>query len=206
MSDITTQNNKSINNLNNSNLNYGFNNLNNQSYSGNIAVPATQTGLETLANNKSSLDINGEEFVLLGVNSPNAKFTAQPTKSSATTKLSVYKKANEPKEGEIHESIFSAILPALFPLLPGGELLELLNHGRETFSKITEGKGQTITFTETKNINPVDAINPNKAFLPVTPFYIPTKPAPLLWDRVKKEATEIESKKRNKKSKGLGAY
>lgn len=165
--------------------------------------------------NNLSLDIDEGEFVLVGANSLSARFTPpkpQPQfdygrmgKKSATSVHTLVRKTEEKKEDVVMESLFSPILSAVFP---GMHLLEMLNHGREAFEKISEGVNKNITIQETKNINPVDAINPSKAFLPVTPFYAPEKPAPLLWDRVRNErmAKEEENKKKKTRRVGLRSF
>lgn len=164
--------------------------------------------------NNLSAGIDEGEFVLVGANSLSARFTPpkpQPQfdfgkmgKRSATTVNTLVKKSEESKEDVVMESLFSPILSAVFP---GMHLLEMLNHGREAFEKINEGVNKNITVQDTKNINPVDAINPSKAFLPVTPFYAPTKPEPLLWDRVRNEraAKEEDSKKKRSQRMKIGA-
>lgn len=165
--------------------------------------------------NNLSLDIDEGEFVLVGANSLTAKFTPpkpQPQfdygrmgRRSATSINTLVRKHEESKEDVVMESLFSPILSAVFP---GMHLLEMLNHGREAFEKINEGVNKNINIQETKNINPVDAINPSKAFLPVTPFYMPQKPEPLLWERVRNErlSKEEENKKKKTKRMGLGSF
>ena len=162
--------------------------------------------------------IDEGEFVLVGVNSMSAKFTPpkpQPQydfgkmgKRSATSQYTLVRNAEVEKAG-VHDVVADAVGGAIFgALFPGLELIEMLNHGRESFEKINEGLNKNITIQETKNINPVDAINPSKAFLPVTPFYVPTKPEPLLWDRVRAEKIEKteKAKKQNKRKTGLGSF
>lgn len=161
--------------------------------------------------NNLSLDIDEGEFVLVGANSLSARFAPpkpQPQfdygrmgKRSATSVNTLVRKHEDKKEDVVMESLFSPMLGAMFP---GLHLLEMLNHGREAFEKINEGVNKNITIQETKNINPVDAINPSKAFLPVTPFYAPEKPAPLLWDRVRNERLTKEEENKKKKTKRIG--
>lgn len=161
--------------------------------------------------NNLSLDIDEGQFVLVGANSLSARFTPpkpQPQndygrmgKRSATSINTLVRKSEESKEDVVMESLFSPMLGAMFP---GLHLLEMLNHGREAFEKINDGVNKNITLQDTKNINPVDAINPSKAFLPVTPFYAPTKPEPLLWDRVRNERASKEEENKKKKSKRIG--
>ena len=186
-----------------------LNQKNQNQYSAGSSVKNTQ-----LMNNLS-LDIDEGEFVLVGANSLSARFNPpkpQPQfdfgrmgKRSATSINTLVKKSEEKQSDVVMESLFSPILSAVFQ---GLHLLELLNHGREAFEKINEGVNKNVTMQETKNINPVDAINPSKAFLPVTPFYSPTKPSPLLWDRVRNERTSKEEEKKKKKSNrmGLGSF
>ena len=160
--------------------------------------------------NNLSLGIDEGEFVLVGANSLSARFNPpkpQPQfdfgkmgKKSATTVTTLVKKSEEGKEDVVMESLFAPILSAVFP---GMHLLEMLNHGREAFEKINEGVNKSINIQDTKNINPVDAINPSKAFIPVTPFYSPTKPEPLLWDRVRNERASKEEEAKKKKSKRM---
>lgn len=165
--------------------------------------------------NNLSLDIDEGEFVLVGANSLSAKFTPpkpQPQfdfgkmgKKSATSQHTLVRKHEESKDDVVMESLFGPLLSAVFP---GMHLIEMLNHGREAFEKLNDGINKNITLQETKNINPVDAINPSKAFLPVTPFYSPQKPAPLLWERVRNERASKEEENKKKKSKriGLGSF
>lgn len=162
-----------------------------------------------------NLAVDEGDFVLVGANSLSARFNPpkpQPQfdfgkmgRGSATTITTLVKKAEEKKEDVVLESMFSPILSAVFP---GLHLLEMLNHGREAFEKINEGVNKNIDLKDTKNINPIDAINPSKAFLPVTPFYAPTKPEPLLWERVRSErlTKEEENKKKKSKRMGLGSF
>lgn len=161
-----------------------------------------------------SLEIEEGEFVLVGANSLSAKFVPpkpQPQsdfgrmgKKSATSQHTLVRK-EENKDDVVMESIFAPLLSAVFP---GAHLLEMINHGREAFDKLNDGVNKNITLQETKNINPVDAINPSKAFLPVTPFYAPEKPSPLLWERVRNEraSKEEENKKKKPKRMGLGSF
>lgn len=162
-----------------------------------------------------NLAVDEGDFVLVGANSLTARFPIQKQqpqfdfgkmgKGSATTITTLVKKAEEKKEGVFLESMFSPILGAIFP---GVHLLEMLNHGREAFEKINDGVNKNLELKETRNINPIDAMNPSKSFLPVTPFYAPTKPSPLLWDRVRNEklTKEEENKKKKSKRMGLGAF
>lgn len=192
-------------NLNLQTPNNKLNQRNQNQYSAGSSVKNTQ-----LMNNLS-LDVDEGEFVLVGANSLSARFTPpkpQPQfdfgkmgKRSATSINTLVKKAEEKKDDVVLESLFSPILSAVFP---GLHLLELLNHGREAFEKINDGVNKNVTMQETKNINPVDAINPSKAFLPVTPFYAPTKPMPLLWDRVRNERASKEEENKKKKSNRMG--
>ena len=55
--------------------------------------------------------------------------------------------------------------PLLGTIFPGFELLEMLNHGREMVEKLNDTTNKSITLTQTRNINPIDAINPNKAWI-----------------------------------------
>lgn len=165
--------------------------------------------------NNLSLDIDEGEFVLVGANSLSAKFTPpkpQPQfdfgrmgKKSATSQHTLVRKNEESKDDVVMESLFGPLLSAVFP---GMHLIEMINHGREAFEKLNEGVNKNITLQETKNINPVDAINPSKAFLPVTPFYSPQKPSPLLWERVRNERASKEEENKKKKSRriGLGSF
>jgi len=191
----------------NSSVNLQNNNVNSK----NTFASFTNSKDAQLMNNLS-LAIDEGEFVLVGANSLSARFTQlkpQPQydllnggKRSATTVHTLVKK-EEKNEGVVSDSLVGPLLGTIFP---GFELLEVLNHGREMIEKLNETKNQNITFSETKNINPLDAINPNKAFLPVSPMYIPEKPAPLLWDRVRAERANKEEENKKKKRKGLRSF
>lgn len=159
--------------------------------------------------NNLSAEIDEGEFVLIGANSLSARFNppkAQPQsdfgkmgKKSATSINILVKTPENEKDGgnPTMDILFGPILSMVFP---GMHILEMLNHGREAFEKINEGVNKNMYIQETRNINPVDAINPSKAFLPVTPFYAPTKPEPLLWDRVRNERASKEEENKKKKS------
>lgn len=159
-----------------------------------------------------SLAIDEGEFVLVGANSLSARFTPpkpQPQydfgrmgKRSATT-VSTLARKEEKNEDAISDSLMGPLLGTIFP---GFELLEMLNHGREMVEKLNDTTNKSITLTQTRNINPIDAINPNKAFLPVSPMYAPEKPAPLLWDRVRSEKATKEEENKKKRRIGLRSF
>lgn len=167
---------------------------------------------DTQLMNNLSLAIDEGEFVLVGANSLSARFTPpkpQPQydfgkmgKRSATSITTLARK-EEKNDDTISDSLMGPLLGTIFP---GFELLEMLNHGREMIEKLSDTTNKSITLTETRNINPVDAINPNKAFLPVSPMYAPEKPAPLLWDRVRAEKASKEEDNKKKKRIGLRSF
>lgn len=167
---------------------------------------------DTQLMNNLSLAIDEGEFVLVGANSLSARFTPpkpQPQydfgkmgKRSATSITTLARK-EEKNDDTISDSLMGPLLGTIFP---GFELLEMLNHGREMIEKLNDTTNKSITISQTKNINPVDAINPNKAFLPVSPMYAPEKPAPLLWDRVRAEKASKEEENKKKKRIGLRSF
>lgn len=167
---------------------------------------------DTQLMNNLSLAIDEGEFVLVGANSLSARFTPpkpQPQydfgkmgKRSATSITTLARK-EEKNDDTISDSLMGPLLGTIFP---GFELLEMLNHGREMIEKLNDTTNKSITISQTKNINPVDAINPNRAFLPVSPMYAPEKPAPLLWDRVRAEKASKEEENKKKKRIGLRSF
>lgn len=156
-------------------------------------------------NGKNSIELNGEDFILLGVNSPNPKF--QNNNPKGTQSVVAYKKPNENKNAEeVNEMGGNILATSILALLPMGHLLEQFKHIMEMANKTQEENGTKVKFTYTENINPNAAIKPNEAFLPTSPFRIEPPKAPSLWDRVRKEAAQLKEAKKKKKAKGLGSY
>lgn len=153
-------------------------------------------------NGKTEIQLNGEDFVLLGLNSPNPRFKPNNRIGMGMQNIMAYKKPEE-KEGanEFNEMSGSLLASLFFAVLPGGHMLEQLKHAVEMSSKLTEESGTKIGIkVSATNVNPVDAINPNKAFLPMTPFYNP-KPSPMesLWTQSRRNAIDLADKEKKKK-------
>lgn len=166
---------------------------------------AFQSNFAEQINGKTSIELNGEDFILLGVNSPNPKF--QNNMPKGTQNIVAYKKPHEEKGAqEVNEMGGSVLATSILALLPMGHLLEQFKHIMEMANKTQEENGTKVRFTYTQNINPNAAIKPNEAFLPTSPFRIEPPKAPSLWDRVRKEAAELKEAKKKKKAKGLGSY
>lgn len=156
-------------------------------------------------NGKTGIELNGEDFVLLGVSSPAPKFAN--TKAKGTKQLFAYKKPNESKESnELQEMGGNMLASSILALLPMGHLLEQFKTIMEMAHKSREESGTKIGINYTQNINPNAAIKPNEAFLPHSPFRIEPPKAPSLWDRVKKEAAQLNETKKKKKAAGLGSF
>lgn len=174
-------------------------------HSPNINGRSYQTSFADQINGKSEIQLNGEDFILLGVNSPNPRFNNLSKKG--TQQVFAYKKPTEDKESsEFHELGGNLFASAILSLFPMGHLLDQFKHIIEMAHKAKEETGTKLGFTFTQNIDPKAAINPNKAFLPTSPFYIAAPAAPSLWDRVRKESAEIQEKKKKKVGKGLGSF
>lgn len=198
MTTLTLQNNKGANNsVELSGIHSSV--INNRSYNANFTEEII---------GKNNLMVRGEEFVLIGLNgaSPSNRFNQQQT-LRGNNEVIGYKAVKESKESdELKELTGTMMANAVLSLFPMGHLLEMFKHVGEMATKSTEENGQKVRFTMTTNIDPRDAINPNKSFLPKSPFYITPTPQLGLWDRVKKSADELESKKKKRKTKGLGKF
>lgn len=156
-------------------------------------------------NGKTSIELNGEDFVLLGVSSPAPKFAN--TKAKGTQQVFAYRKPTESKESnELQEISGNMLASSILALLPMGHLLEQFKTIMEMAHKSREESGTKIGISYTQNINPNAAIKPNEAFLPHSPFRIEPPKAPSLWDRVKKEAAQLNETKKKKKAAGLGSF
>jgi hypothetical protein len=177
----------------------------NKSHKASINGRTYQTSFAEQISGKSQIELNGEDFVLLGLNSPNPRFANNNKKG--TQSVVAYKKAKEDKgANELKEIGGGLFASAMLALLPMGELLEQFKTIMEMAHKSKEESGTKIGFTFTQNIDPKAAINPNKSFLPSSPFNAPSTPTPSLWDRVRKESKELKEKNKKKKSKGLGSF
>ena len=155
------------------------------------------------------LELNGEDFVILPVNGKSPNFNSPNIQRGSignlkpapgSTKLTAYK-AEKETSNEFESALSASLLSSLFPL---GGLLESFKHLLEGAHKLSENQSRSMTLSETQNINIKDSLNPNKAFLPSSPFVIQSKPVMELWQKKRASITEAEKKK--KKLKGLGSY
>lgn len=137
------------------------------------------------------LKASENDFVLVGVNSISAKFIS----SKPNPNLEFVRANKNPLEAfnfflnkqYTSESIELLFAPMLNQIFPGFNTKGMLTNADNSFKIISQRALKELEPVKVKNINPVDAINPSKSFLPVTPFYSPQKSSTLLWDRVRSE-------------------
>lgn len=151
-----------------------------------------------------SIELNGEEFVILPVNGRNPAFAslARPKPAPGSHRVSAFKKSNH-TENEIESAASMALIGALFPI---SGILEHLKHMSEVVHKLQEDSGRLIHLSSTQNINPKAALDPNKAHLPTTPFAMPLKPMPEMWQQKRQKMQEELESKKKKKVKGLSGF
>lgn len=161
------------------------------------------------SNLSNTLELNGEDFVILSVNGKSPNFNSANIQRSpitnlkpapGSTKLTAYN-AEKETSNEFESVVCASLLSALFPM---GGLLESFKHLLEGAHKLSENQSRSMTLSETQNINIRDSINPNKSFLPSSPFVMQSKPVMELWQKKRASLTEAEKKKQ--KQKGLGSY
>jgi len=162
--------------------------------------------LQHQANISNSIELNGEDFILLPVSGRAPRFSLANTQrgmkpAPGSTTIHAFK-AEKETENEVSSAFAASLFGALFPV---SGILETIKHFVEVTHKMSEGNSRNIKFTETQNINPKDVINPNKSFLPHTPFFMPNKPTLELWQKKKQTLKDVEEKKK-KKIKGLGSF
>lgn len=154
----------------------------------------------------NEIELNGEDFVILPVSGRNPSFNARTPQrgmraAPGSTNVTAYK-AEKHVENEVQSTFATSLFGALFPV---GGILETIKHFVEVTHKMNEGNSKAIKVSEVQNINPKDVINPNKAFMPSTPFAIAQRPTMELWQQKRASAKELEQKKK-KKAKGLGSF
>lgn len=165
----------------------------NVNFSGNMSL-----GYQ-LRTGQNQIEINGEDFVFMGVNSPMARIQQHNPRNIVGYKV---QHKEESETAEVAEHVGSSLLLSLLPM---GGLLHALEQIMRTATTAVSENVNKVEISMARNINPVDAINPSRAFLPSSPFYAPKKPEPSLWDRSKLMAQEM-SKKKKAKQKGLGQH
>ena len=154
----------------------------------------------------SEIELNGEDFVILPVSGRTPSFNVRTPQrgmkiAPGSTNITAYK-AEKHVENEVHSTFATSLFGALFPV---AGILEAIKHFVEVAHKMSEGNSTAIKITEVQNINPKDFINPNKSFIPSTPFAMAQRPTIELWQQKRATEKEIEQKK-NKKAKGLGSF
>ena len=154
----------------------------------------------------SEIELNGEDFVILPVSGSTPSFNVRAHQrgmkiAPGSTNATAYK-VEKHVEDEVQSTFAASLLGALFPVVG---ILETIKHFVEVAHKMSEGNSTAIKITEVQNINPKDFINPNKSFIPSTPFAMAQRPTIELWQQKRSTEKEIEQKK-NKKAKGLGSF
>lgn len=163
--------------------------------------------LKQQASISNKIELNGEDFVLLPISGRNPNFNLRAPQvgnmrlAPGSIKVIAYK-VEKHVENEVQSTFATSLFSALFPV---GGILEMMKHFVEVSHKMSEGNSTSIKLTEVQNINPLMAINPNKSFIPVTPFTM-NKSSPLeLWQQ-KRQRSKDESEKKKKRTKGLGFF
>ena len=172
-----------------------------------FGMGANHLSLKQQASISDKVELNGEDFVLLPVSGCTPNFNLRMPQvgnmkpAPGSTKIIAYK-AEKHVENEVHSTFATSLFSALFPV---GGILEMMKHFVEVTHKLSEGNSTSLKLTEVQNINPIAAINPNKSFVPMTPFAANKFSSLELWQQKRQESKD-DAEKKKKRIKGLGSF